>query len=123
MLIRVDAGDVVDGSPFMNRLAAFCVQRSIAQRFVGTDGHVLLSGNTKTIRLHAGMKSLSTALDMEYEPTLVNDYKPLPYRFLSKYFTNGYDASRVAQAIGGMYTEAAIRDEIANVVSRSEFLY
>ena len=78
----------------MKQLVAFCDQRSIQQRFISTDGHAQLTSDTQAIRLHCGMKSLSAALDMRrYTPKLVNDYKPLPYRFQSEYFADGYDAS------------------------------
>ena len=77
----------------MKQLVAFCDQRSIQQRFISTDGHVQLSSDTQAVRLHCGMKSLSAALDMRHTPKLVNDYKPLPYRFQSEYFADGYDAS------------------------------
>lgn len=119
LLVRVDTVDTGDESMFMKHLAAFCDKRGIRQRFVSRDGHVLLSSSSdRMIRLRAGMKTLRVALGMAYTPTLLNDYKPLPYPFLSEYFTDGYDGSRVAQAIGSMYTEAVIRDEIANVVSK-----
>ena len=120
LLVRVNTADTGAESIFMKQLAMFCDKRGIRQRFVSKDGHVLLtSSSDRMIRLRAGMKTLQAVLGMAYVPTLLDDYKPLPYRFLSEYFADGYDGSRVAQAIGARYTEAVIRDEIANVVNKS----
>ena len=61
---------MIDGTLFMRQLSAFCNTRSIEQRFVSTDGHILLSSDRIQIHLSRDMST--------------NEHIPLPYRFLKQ---------------------------------------
>ena len=117
LLFRVVASDVANESAFRAHLSAFCAQRRIDQRWIGIDGHVLLTSTTKPIQLNSGMRTLADHLNMSYAPTLVR-HADLPYGFMKDVFPDGYDSSRVVETVGAMYSEATIR-EIAAVAKRT----
>ena len=118
LLFRVVVSDVANESAFRAHLSAFCAQRRIDQRWIGTDGHVLLTSTTKPIQLNSGMRTLADHLNMSYAPTLVR-HADLPYGFMKDVFPDGYDSSRVVETVGAMYIEATIRSKIAAVAKRT----
>ena len=117
---RVNQEHAINDSHMRRKLDAFCTSRSIENVFVGGDGDILLSSDSKKIALHSGMNTMKKALGLCYRPTLLEQYKPLPYKFLESYFANGYDPAMIVYSIGTLFTEEAIKFAIRKSLTKTD---
>lgn len=107
-LVGTDSTDPV----ILENINSFASDRQ-ASVLVTVLGEVLFcSSQGSKISLKSGVQTLKDTLCLSHLPTRINHFKNLPDDFLLDLFPNGYDESKIRQAIGDKFEKAFVSSVI-----------
>lgn len=104
LLFQLSDDDFADLS-LKDKVDAFAAARGIDSAMITVDGMLMLYSSNSKLFLNSGVSTLQNWLQLRDPPVRVTEYNNLPRDFLLKYFSNGYDQSKVYYTYGNKFTE------------------
>jgi len=102
VLLQLSEEDLTNGSLKLN-VERFAASRGIDAIIITNDGKLLFSTNRKLF-FNSGVWSIQKAMGLCRTPIRLDSYEPLPDGFLLKYFSDGFDETKVYHTVGERFT-------------------